>query len=460
MANVNIARARIRALAALVVVCCMAVVAFILAQFVMQDTGGPVVRAIAAPWLGPPLNTIPATAIDPQANCLLVASLYGPYADGLVLDTRDGARVIPAHRALRPPVPRAWPAALAVDPHAGLGFVALQRPNEVLVKSLGTGAQRTILPTRASPTSLAVGGGRIYVASSASSPGCAQPSCATAAGIEVYDERIGRLLQRWPVPGAHQTMAALDLPAHRLVVAGRALTSSAGSVDIFDTTTGKLITHTVLHDLQGGLPVVDSRRGLAFVVMTGTTAGVATFDDRTGALLRVTPFGVQARIDLLLSESTGQVYAAALDGHGLWRLEAIDERTGRATPVISFPRAIGTELALGTDDRRGMLFVAFTQEMALPNSVAVAGTLRVLDARTGHVRRTFPLGFGTVRMAVDLVAGRLLLLTTGGIGFGPPPDRWGWLPTWLRAHIPFIPPPPGNTLQSGNRIIVMDTGRL
>ncbi len=125
-------------------------------------------------------------------------------------------------------------------------------------------------------------------------------------------------------------------------------------------------------------------------------------------------------------------------------------------PGILASQKLGSAVALATDDRRGLLFVAFTQEIAVPHSPPIAGTLRVLDARTGQLRRVFPLGTGTVQLAVNQASGRLLLLTTGGIGFGPPPDRWGWLPDWLRQHIPFMSPPQGNQVQAANRITILD----
>ena len=221
-----------------------------------------------------------------------------------------------------------------------------------------------------------------------------------------------------------------------------------------------LIRKTPLHDLEGGLPVVDTLRSHAFVVMTGGASGVATFDTRTGALLHVTQFGAQARIDLVLSQRTGRLYAAILDGRGLWRIAAIDERTGRATRIATFSRALGAGITLAADDRRDLVFVAFTQEFSLPNALPVAGTLRVLDARTNRLRPTLALGAGTVQLAVDQASDRLLMLTTGGIGFGPPPDRWGWLPSRLRVHIPFVPPPPGDQVQAANRITILDISRL
>jgi hypothetical protein len=62
----------------------------------------------------------------------------------------------------------------------------------------------------------------------------------------------------------------------------------------------------------------------------------------------------------------------------------------------------------------------------------------VLDAGSGTVRRTIPLGKGLSMMPLDDRAGRVFVVSDAGSA--PAPDTWGWLPAWLRRRLSFLPP--------------------
>ncbi len=79
------------------------------------------------------------------------------------------------------------------------------------------------------------------------------------------------------------------------------------------------------------------------------------------------------------------------------------------------------------------------------NPATLDARVAVLDTRTGALLRTLPLpagqlGYGIYAMAVDTGSGHLV--TTYDTMSSGTPDRYSWIPRWLRARLPWVPPPP------------------
>ena len=60
-------------------------------------------------------------------------------------------------------------------------------------------------------------------------------------------------------------------------------------------------------------------------------------------------------------------------------------------------------------------------------------------------------------MAVDEATGHVIGLTFGGQV--PIPDRWSWLPPWLRRRLPFLPPPTSAVRTVPAGVSVLDVTR-
>jgi hypothetical protein len=63
----------------------------------------------------------------------------------------------------------------------------------------------------------------------------------------------------------------------------------------------------------------------------------------------------------------------------------------------------------------------------------------ILDVHTGAILHTLPVGVAAHGMAVDERNGHVFVIN--GPGFVILPDRWAWLPAWLRRRLRFLPPP-------------------
>lgn len=79
------------------------------------------------------------------------------------------------------------------------------------------------------------------------------------------------------------------------------------------------------------------------------------------------------------------------------------------------------------------------------------GHVAVLDTRTGRLLRT---------LAVDEQAGSVVVVDAGNQFRLRRLDAWGWVPSWLRPWLPFLPAPPPRTGAIPGTVTVLDTSRL
>ncbi len=91
------------------------------------------------------------------------------------------------------------------------------------------------------------------------------------------------------------------------------------------------------------------------------------------------------------------------------------------------------------------------------HNVAIADThIAVLDARSGALLRTMSPGHSLNNVTVDTGNGHLVT-AYDTLSSGQPDDRYGWMPSWLRAHLPWVPPPPPPPALNANQRIVTHT---
>jgi len=209
--------------------------------------------------------------------------------------------------------------------------------------------------------------------------------------------------------------------------------------------------------------VVDNRRGRVFVVAsapsplyTGTVGIVNTTTGRVMGTLHTGPMPVASVVD----QTTGRVYVLNKGYESSSSVSMFDPSTGGTVHTINLP---GTGVAMALDSRRSRIFVAVapdpshhggrsvvsvlnTSTGALmrdisvddnPNIVTVdeqsarvivttlgkvnparadrpiaAGTATLLDATTGQIRCTIPVGTGPVAVGVDAKARRAFVLNS------------------------------------------------
>jgi YVTN family beta-propeller protein len=143
---------------------------------------------------------------------------------------------------------------------------------------------------------------------------------------------------------------------------------------------------------------------------------------------------------LAVDEQTGRVFVAngnvsALDG-GLSILDAASGRLLRSVTVGMLPTAVAV------DERSGRVFVA-NKGPVDSNLVPLGnGTVTVLDARSGAVLRTVPVGTYPTAITVDERAGRAFVVNASGTSVRASQGWWERAVQWLQpARLPWLPRP-------------------
>jgi len=384
-------------------------------------------------------NTV--SVLDTRTGALLRTVAVGQGPTGIAVDERDG-RVVVTDAAMR------------VDAQAGqlVSFLlSIGAPRDVSLLDATSGRLLRRISAAVSPLPPMVDARR------------GQVIIATYANDGLDSERVrvlatasGRLVHSLMMEGITLAAAADSRDNHLILV--RAPVDfdgllGAASVDVLDTSSGRIVRRSGL----GGLPVpgalaIDEMTGRAFLL----TADVATnrgtvvvIDTRSGRLLHSTPLpGAPAAV--AMDARTGHVFVSTqgpvtraigvtsvtLRPVGPGRVVVLDARTGALLRMVAVGVAPG---ALAVDGRSGRVFVANAGPVDRLGNASERGTVSVLDARSGVVRRTVTVGLDPDAIAVDERVGRAFVVSVGGTLRTT--DAWGWLPRGLPRWASFLPPP-------------------
>ncbi len=159
-------------------------------------------------------------------------------------------------------------------------------------------------------------------------------------------------------------------------------------------------------------------------LLVGGDTALSVVDTRTVAVVRTLTLGDHTR-RILVDGRTRRAFLLTGDHLGpTGRIPVVDTRTGRLVTMVNLP-GVAADAAL--DARRDRLVVAGQD-----------GTVTVLDARTGRLLYAVDAASANpVALALDAGGGHAYVLH--GSGTVSVPDRWPWLPAWLRARLPFLP---------------------
>ena len=137
------------------------------------------------------------------------------------------------------------------------------------------------------------------------------------------------------------------------------------------------------------------------------------------------PFRAVSRI--AVDEATGRIYV--LD---MGTLLSIDAQTHQILQRIAVRQGAD---GLAFDAARGRLLLVSGGARGTAGVSQQSGELQVLDAKTGTVLRTIPVGLRPSAVLVDAQADHAVIVDSGGRQ--PATDPWGWLPNSVRQYLPF-----------------------
>jgi len=227
---------------------------------------------------------------------------------------------------------------------------------------------------------------------------------------------------------------------------------------IWDTRTGRLLS---VVGFQGSpsVPVVDARTNRVFVpvyddLVPSSANRIVTLDARTGRILRTVALE-QGLFVIWSGVTAGTVHVFAVDTRRVGGISSpnvlgtafmLDARQGAIMHRVD----VGLNPLMGAvDDRRGLVYILnlgpegitadTTYRDAMYRYLPVgAGSVSVLDAASGRLLRTIPVGVDPHGLAVDERTGHVIVVAGGGTIDVPDADPWAWAPGWLRQRLPFM----------------------
>jgi len=409
----------------------------------LDATRGALLRTVALP-LAPV-----ALAVDPRAARVYVVGTTGAASDGAVsiLDAGSGSVL---RTITLPPLTRC----VAVDERdgrvyvvsAGAGYTGSR--GVVTVLDATTGRRLSTVSVAGDPWALAVddrtrhlviadfrwvtGGGGGYVTTH----------------LTTLDARRGRVIRDLALGRVGISALAVDDHAGRAVAlttnffGASGVNPNNGAVHILDTTTGTLVRSTPLTGLPVSL-VVDIRTGRVVVTYNGPIRVVTTTQTAPGGF-------VQGRSVSLVPTGTG-------------RVSVLETRSGRLLRTAQVDGVAGA-VALGVTP--GHMLVASASPAGTGGQLLGGGTMTLLNEQTGVIQRvvrvaapltTRTLAVDARTLAVDSRAGRVFTLHDGVASTAH--DPWGWMPSWLRTRLPFLPAHPIRTRPVPARVTVLTMPR-
>jgi len=237
--------------------------------------------------------------------------------------------------------------------------------------------------------------------------------------VDVFDASNGRRLHTITLAGAHPPLSLLvDPRAGRLLV----IDQTASTVSTVDTRANALLKVSSVAPSPAAWALDGEAAGGRLLV--GGDSSVDILDTRTGAVVHTVTLGERAT-RILVDAATHHAFVLSADHLGPTnKVYVLDTRTGRLVTTLALP---GVPLDAALDARHERLVVADQR-----------GLIDILDTRTGrliHALATVPSTMADV--VIDAGAGRAFVLH--GRGFVVIPDRWDWMPAWLRTRAPFVP---------------------
>ncbi len=388
----------------------------------LDATSGVLLRTVALPLLPG------ALALDTRAARVYVVGATDTASDGAMslLDARSGRLL---HTIALPVLTRG----IAVDERtgrvyigsAGAGYTGSR--GVVTVLDATTGRRLSTMSVAGDPWALAVddrtrhlviagfrwvtGGGGRYVTTH----------------LTTLDARSGHVIRDLSLGRGGISALAVDDHAGRAVAltnnffGSSGVNLNSGAVQILDTRTGALVRSTPLTGLPVAL-VADVRTGRIIVTHNGPARVVTTTQTGPGGVVQ------------------GRSVSLAPTGKG--RVSVLETRSGRLLRTAQVDGVPGA-IALGVTPRR--ILVASASLAGTSGQPSGGGTITLLDASTGVIQSVARVAatLNERTLAVSTPTGRVFTLNDGIARATH--DPWGWIPSWLRTRLPFLPAHPVRT---------------
>ncbi len=228
---------------------------------------------------------------------------------------------------------------------------------------------------------------------------------------------------------------------------------------IWDTRTGRLLS-TIGFQGSPSVPVVDAGTNRVFVpvyndLVPSSANSIVMLDARTGGTLHTAALE-QGLFVIWSAVTTGTAHVFAVDTRRMSRARSSDV-VGTVFMLDAHHGAIMHRVDVGlnpligaVDEQRGLVYILSRGPLTtLPDTTYTdgvyapvgAGSVSVLDAASGQVLRTIPVGVDPHGLAVDERTGHVIVVAGGGTIDVADVDSWAWASDWLRRRLPFMTRP-------------------
>lgn|GEM_PF-1573804 len=270
------------------------------------------------------------------------------------------------------------------------------------------------------------------------------------ATLWILDAQSGKLVASYAARGSLSPVA-VDEQTCRVFVSQTGISGNGalipGSIVTLDARTGRQVQSVATPiGSSASAPVIDPQTSRVFVSTDERCLGSATcmahvlmLDAHSGALLATQVVGREAST-LLLDARDARVVVTANDTGSVTTLDA---RCGRVLATLALGPALGASFL---DVARGRLLVTVLGPMNQIGDAIGPGDIAVFDIKRAQVVRRVEAGWNPSVQAIDDQTGSSLVIEQG-LHLLPDepaqsaPDRWSWVPAWLRCHLPFITAP-------------------
>jgi YVTN family beta-propeller protein len=295
---------------------------------------------------------------------------------------------------------------------------------------------------------------------------------AGATAVTMVDGRNGAQLRIVNLVGSTPLGLAVDARTDRVF----AVNAGDNTASMLQASSGRPLRTVKV----GPVPVavaVDTQTGRVFIPNTGANT-VSVLDARSGAVLRtitVPPHPAAAVVD----ERTDRVFVvhgrSTTEGDysaiaavptfpqaGAVGVTMLDARTGAVLRTLPVGGSVGDDHVgwapvtnMAVEARRGRVYVINRVDPGSDGN----GSVSVLDAQSGDLLHTVAVGRHPISLAVDEATARLFVVNTNA-GCLHRSSLWDRVPAAVRQVLPFLPAPSRPTCYMPGTVTVIDTSRL
>lgn len=413
-------------------------------------------------------SSLPVVAVDPPEHRLYALCESAPPMSGIEAVALDAYDTLSGRRVRSIPLGNNLDTAeVVVDPRADRVLVLLVTSAAMSIEAFDERHTRLMYTT---------------VVQTGSSEGWANPARLVLAvkadhmfipstiddRVSVLDTRTSRVLRTlapsasYPYRSTDGMTPLLDDRNKRLYTTsqwGQLNTAAQGGshtlLNVFDSFDGRLLSRTAIYSYTYFPTIVLAERTRRLYVLSA--AGINVLNASTGRSITTlkAPFALNEGFFRVAFDQQRQ--RLVIGDYATETVAAWDDVSDRLLYAVNLHQHSFLD-DLGIVSRTGRILVMTGISSPRPVYPDLPNSLIVLDGRTGMMQKVVRLGFGEGHIIVSGRTQRALAVVPGQ-SIVTESTGWGWIPSWVRRWLPFLPSATRSHTVTAH-LTVIDTSRL